>query len=138
MFVLDCSVTMSWCFEDENSQYAAKVLEKLKTDSVLVPRLWHLEVLNVLLIAERQRRITTDKSDVFLNYLTNLPIETDVMPVTIQDKEIIALARKYQLSAYDTAYLSLAVGENIMIATQDRGLKAAAKALELWLPDDAH
>lgn len=133
MFVLDCSVTMAWCFDDENSEYAAQVLEHLKTDSALVPRLWHLEVLNVLLVAERKRRITVAESDSFLQSLSILPIETDSMPVTVQDREIIALARKYQLSAYDTAYLALAVGEDIVIATQDRGLQAAAKALGLWM-----
>jgi len=62
-----------------------------------------------------------------------LPISTDPMPVTIQDKEVLALARKYQLSSCDTAYLTLAVGEELQIATQDRGLTAAAKALNVWL-----
>ncbi|MEZ5478319.1 MAG: type II toxin-antitoxin system VapC family toxin [Thiolinea sp.] len=59
MFVLDYSVTMTWCFADEQAgnHYAAQVLERMKTDAALVPRLWHLEVLNVLLVAERSRRI---------------------------------------------------------------------------------
>jgi predicted nucleic acid-binding protein len=135
MFVLDCSVTMSWFFEEEseNSAYADKVLERLKVEDALVPRLWHLEVLNVLLASERRRRVTPTDSDRFLEYLSLLPITTDPMPVTIQDREVLGLARKYQLSSYDTAYLALAVGEELKIATQDRGLAAAAKALGVWL-----
>lgn len=135
MFVLDCSVTMSWFFEgeSENSAYADKVLERLKVEDALVPRLWHLEVLNVLLASERRRRVTPTDSDRFLEYLSLLPITTDPMPVTIQDREVLGLARKYQLSSYDTAYLALAVGEELKIATQDRGLAAAAKALGVWL-----
>ena len=135
MFVLDCSVTMSWCFQDEqtDNNYAAKILSSMESDSALVPRLWHLEVLNVLLVAERQRRITAEQSDKFLQSLSTLPIETDPMPVTIQEKEMLMLARKYQLSAYDTAYLALAIGEDLKIATQDRGLSAAARALKILL-----
>lgn len=135
MFVLDCSVTMSWFFEEEseNSAYADKVLERLKVEDALVPRLWHLEVLTVLLVSERRCRVTPTDSDRFLEYLSLLPITTDPMPVTIQDREVLGLARKYQLSSYDTAYLALAVGEALKIATQDRGLAAAAKALGVWL-----
>lgn len=137
MFVLDCSVTMSWCFEEEseNGIYAEQVLKRLETEDAVVPRLWHLEVLNVLLASERRRRIAAQQSDSFLEYLSLLPIRTDSMPVTIQDHEVLALARKYQLSSYDTAYLALAVGEGLKIATQDRGLIAAAKALDVWLSD---
>jgi predicted nucleic acid-binding protein len=135
MFVLDCSVTMSWCFEEEseNDIYAEHILKRLEREDAVVPRLWHLEVLNVLLASERRRRITSQQSDSFLEYLSLLPIRTDSMPVTIQDHEVLALARKYQLSSYDTAYLALAVGEGLQIATKDRGLIAAAKALDAWL-----
>lgn len=135
MFVLDCSVTMSWCFdeESENGAYAEYVLKLLKTEDALVPRLWHLEVLNVLLVSERRQRITSQESDGFLEYLSLLPIKTDPMPITIQDREVLALARKYQLSSYDTAYLMLAVGESLLLATQDRGLRSAAKALGVWM-----
>ena len=137
MFVLDCSVTMSWCFEEEseNGQYSEQILKRLETEDAVVPRLWHLEVLNVLLASERHRRIAAQQSDSFLEYLSLLPIRTDSMPVTIQDHEVLALARKYQLSSYDTAYQALAVGEGLKIATQDRGLIAAAKALDVWLSD---
>ena len=135
MFVLDCSVTMSWCFQDEQTvnNYAAQILSRMESESALVPRLWHLEVLNVLMVAERQRRITAEQSDNFLQSLSVLPIETDPMPITIQDKEVIALARKYQLSAYDTAYLALAIGEELQIATRDKGLSAAARALKVLI-----
>lgn len=135
MFVLDCSVTMSWCFQDEQTEnnYASKILSMMESESALVPRLWHLEVLNVLMVAERQRRITAEQSDNFLQSLSVLPIETDPMPVTIQDKDVIALARKYQLSAYDTAYLALAIGEDLQIATRDKGLSAAARALNVLI-----
>lgn len=43
MFVLDCSVALAWCFEDEGSDYAHKVLDCLEEQTAIVPRLWYLE-----------------------------------------------------------------------------------------------
>ena len=42
MFVLDCSVTLAWCFQDETNPYADDVLERLNLESAVVPSLWPL------------------------------------------------------------------------------------------------
>jgi rRNA-processing protein FCF1 len=47
-FVLDCSVAMGWCFEDEADTYARNVLESLAYSAAIVPALWPLEVATVL------------------------------------------------------------------------------------------
>ena len=39
---------------------------------------------------------------------------------------ILALGRAHGLSAYESAYLDLAMREDVALATRDRGLKAAA------------
>ncbi len=56
-FVMDNSVVMSWCFKDEISQYADAVLDRLQDSTALVPSIWPLEVVNVLLVAERKKRL---------------------------------------------------------------------------------
>jgi len=48
-FVLDCSLTISWCFEDEMSEFTDAILDKLKNSRATVPSLWSLEIANVLL-----------------------------------------------------------------------------------------
>lgn len=48
-FVVDNSVVMSWCFENEGNSYAEAVLEGLESAEVIVPAIWPLEVGNVLL-----------------------------------------------------------------------------------------
>ena len=53
-FVLDCSVTMAWCFDDEANEYADDCLKRLKKESAIVPAIWSLEVINVLHVAERK------------------------------------------------------------------------------------
>ena len=127
LFVVDCSVAMSWCFEDEKTPEGDAILDSLLQDErkALVPSLWHLEVVNVLSIAERHKRISTAKVILFLNLLSELPIRVDE---NLQDPQtLFFLSRTYGLSSYDTAYLSLALKEQIPLATLDKKLKAAAK-----------
>ena len=61
-FALDCSVTMGWCFESEADSYTRAVLSALPRGPAVVPPLWLTEVANVLLVAERRRRITSGDS----------------------------------------------------------------------------
>ena len=126
-FVLDCSLAMGWCFEDEKSPQGDQILGKLIVEGqeALVPSLWRLEVVNVLNVAERQERISTARSLVFLDFLLELPIIVDETP---QDfKDIHLLSKAYGLSAYDAAYLDLATREQVPLATFDKKLIKAAK-----------
>lgn len=125
-FVLDCSVTMAWCFEDETDRYSETVLAALDGASAIVPSLWPLEVANVLLVAERRGRLRPEDGRQFLGLLAGLPITVDTMaPDT---REILSLARTHRLSAYDAAYLDLAARHRLPLATRDRTLRAAARA----------
>src|SRR5207302_9028297 len=42
-FVLDASVAIAWCFDDESTPAACAVLDRLHTTSGHVPALWELE-----------------------------------------------------------------------------------------------
>ena len=57
-FVLDTSVALAWCFEDEASAAADKVLDLLHTAEAVAPAIWPIEVGNALLAGERRKRIT--------------------------------------------------------------------------------
>ncbi|MBP9682622.1 MAG: type II toxin-antitoxin system VapC family toxin [Bacteriovorax sp.] len=132
-FVLDCSVAMSWCFEDEKSPEGDSVLDHLMKEESqgVVPSLWRLEVVNVLNVAERRGRLPTAKSLLFLDFLLELPIVIDENPQDLKD--ILLLSRTYGLSAYDAAYLDLASREQIPLATLDNKLKSAANAASIPL-----
>ena len=133
MFVLDCSVTMAWCFEDEDTNYARNILKRILKETVIVPALWHLEIGNVLLAAERRKRITIDHSNEFLDLLYKLDIQTDHTFPHINEPEFIHLARTECLSAYDATYLLLALREKLPIATLDKQLKSAAMKSGLYI-----
>lgn len=126
-FVLDCSVTMAWCFEDEAEAYADAVLDRLGTDTALVPAIWPLEVANVLLVAERKRRVTEARSAQFLELLASLPIAVAEAPGLAWPPVVMPIGRTHGLSAYDAAYLDLAMREAVPLATLDEPLRKAAQ-----------
>ncbi len=124
-FVVDNSVVMSWCFKDETNSYADSVLDKLAEAAAVVPSIWPLEVVNVLLAAERQRRLSESDSIRFLTLLSQLPIGVEhERPETM--KELLALGRANNLSSYDASYLNLAMNKGFPLATLDNKLIQAA------------
>lgn len=90
--------------------------------------IWPLEVTNVLVHAERQGRITAERVEQFLEQLLQLRIHVE--PCTTQQavQEVRRLAQTYGLTAYDAAYLALAIRLNLPLATLDTDLQKAARA----------
>jgi predicted nucleic acid-binding protein len=127
IFVLDNSVVMSWCFEDEANSYADSVLEKLTTSQAIVPAIWVLEVVNVLLVAERRGRIKQSDSTSFLTLLMQLPLEIKQEMHCAAMSELLLLGRTHNLSSYDLAYLNLALHSGCPLATLDQKLVEAAE-----------
>jgi predicted nucleic acid-binding protein len=126
-FVVDNSVVMSWCFEDESNLYADGVLNLLQSKQAWVPSLWPLEVSNVLLVAERKKRIDSLISLQFLGLLSQLPIEQEQESTSLTFSEVLPIARQFQLSSYDASYLALALRKRIPLATLDKNLIRAAE-----------
>jgi len=124
--VADNSVVMAWCFSDETCHYADAVLEKLTEAGAVVPSIWPLEVINVLLVAERKNRLRHAESVQFIHLLSQLPIVVEREPAKPMMKAILTLARTTQLSSYDAAYLDLAMRKGLPLATSDQKLAAAA------------
>lgn len=127
VFILDCSVTMAWCFENEATPYADLVLASLKQNKALVPPLWKLEVSNVLLIAERRKRIQEADILHFIRLLNQLPIKIEADTTSTSMSDLVLLGRIHQLTSYDTCYLHLALSLGLPIATLDKKLQEAAQ-----------
>lgn len=125
-FVVDASVTMSWCFADEATPYTEAVLTRLDGESAIVPTIWPLEVANVLLVAERRGRLTKAQTARLTAILRAMPISIDHTDVLVVLGPVLALGREHHLSAYDASYLELAMREGLPLATQDERLRTAA------------
>ena len=126
-FVLDCSVTVAWLFEDEATPAIDALQDQLKDGRALVPGLWRLEVGNVLAQAERRGRLTSAQTSAHLELLDRLPVSTDTETEARAFREILALARSESLTTYDAAYLELAARRGLPLATLDRALARAAR-----------
>jgi predicted nucleic acid-binding protein len=125
--VIDTSAALSWCFEDEASPESDALFEQVRDEGAVVPGLWHLEVANVLLQAEKRGRIASSDVTMRLNLIAELPITTDNEMSARAWREILTLARVEGLTTYDAAYLELAIRRSLSLQTKDAALLDAAK-----------
>ncbi|MDD5250758.1 MAG: type II toxin-antitoxin system VapC family toxin [Rhodocyclaceae bacterium] len=129
-FVLDHSVAMCWLLGDGRPagvSYALKVLEALRKTAAVVPGLWALEAANVVAKAEAKGLVAEARTQAFVATLVRLNIVTDKATASQALSETLNLARRYKLSAYDAAYLELALREGMPLATLDVALEKAAR-----------
>ena len=128
-FVLDGSVTLVWGFDDEADAYAEAILDKMPDLQAHVPSLCPLEVANVLIVGERRKRIASADAARFLAILSACPIAVDDQTVAHAWSDTMHLARAHNLSAYDAAYLELAIRLGLPMAALDGKLKTAAQVM---------
>jgi predicted nucleic acid-binding protein len=105
------------------------LLDRLATTSAVVPALWPLEVANALLMGERRKRSTEAETINWTGILASLPIVIDGETNAHARSGTLSLARGHNLTAYDAAYLELAIRRSLPTATIDRKLKTAAEAV---------
>lgn len=129
-FVLDNSVAMLWLLPQSNPagiELADRVLQLLQNDEASVPSLWTLEAANVIAKSQRLGKITQAQAFAFVMLLDGLRICVDGSTAQRALSATLDLARQFRLSAYDAAYLELALRENLPIATLDQDLQRAAR-----------
>lgn len=127
-FVIDASVVLSWAFDDEGGGYSEAVLRRLRSEEAVAPSIWPLEVANALAVAERKGRLTPDRSARFVRLVLSLPIAIELLDRARGLEATLRLARQRMLSAYDAAYLDLAMRYGMPLATLDGPLLDAARA----------
>lgn len=126
--VLDASVALAWCFDDEDAA-ALAILDLAGAGGFHVPAIWPFEIGNGLAVAERRRRLGQADAARFLALLSALGIEVDATPWPSQLPALLALARAHRISVYDAAYLDLAQRSGLPLATLDDSLAQAARAV---------
>jgi predicted nucleic acid-binding protein len=127
--VVDASVALSWCFDDEASSKTDELLERVQNAGAIVPSLWHLELGNILLLAERHGRVILGGISARLELLAQLPVTVDTETTGRAWRETLILARSERLTTYDAAYLELAARRGVPLATRDRQLLDAARRI---------
>jgi predicted nucleic acid-binding protein len=106
--VLDVSVAAKWFLRDEKDDAAGTLLARVASEGAYVPALFRWEIQSVL---------------------RDLPILVESTGERIFSGSELHLARHYDLTPYDAAYLALAAGRRLPLATFDAALGYAASDL---------
>ena len=125
-FVIDASVALAWCFDDEATEATRALLDRFEDGRAEVPSLWHLELANALAMGERKGRITPARASEFIALIDALPIVIDERTPSVALNSVLELSWRELLSAYDASYLELAMRRGVPLATKDNDLARAA------------
>ncbi len=138
--VVDASVVLKWQLDDEECIPQATALRDdyyaRGAVRVIAPQLLIYEVINGIATATRHRRIAPDRAIEAMSNLIALGIEVrEVKPL-----RVLEVALRYNLAAYDAAYLALAEDEKCDLWTGDGAFYRAMKGESLpvkWIGDYA-
>lgn len=128
-FVLDSSVSLAWCFDDERADATDALLERVVESGSVAPALWPLEVLNALATAERRGRLDEERGRRLAGFLQDLPVRLDAETCDQAWQVTSQLASRFGLTIYDATYLELAQRTALPLATLNQELRAAATTL---------
>jgi len=131
--VIDASITMAWCFEDEATPATEDVLDQVVETTAAVPTIWRFEVGNALQMAIRRKRITKIFRDDALAKLLAMPITIDTETDAHAWTTALRLSERFRLTLYDAAYVELAQRRSLPLASLDQEMRAAALALNIQL-----
>lgn len=127
--VLDSSIALSWCFEDERTPATTALLDQVTEHGAVAPLSWPLEVLNGLIMAERCGRLDAENCQHLSGFLHQLPVVIDHETGSQAWTETAALAVRFRLTIYNAVYLELAQRLRLPLASLDPELRIAGSAL---------
>jgi predicted nucleic acid-binding protein len=122
-FVPDASLVAAWLLPEAFSDAAEAVIATIRAPCP-VPSLFFFEIRNILALSERRGRVASGGAIVNMERVRRLPLEDAGVG---GDSHVILLSAHHGLSAYDAAYLALAINRGIPLATLDRKLATAAR-----------
>jgi len=124
--VLDASLTLSWFFADEATEATENLQDQMAEGAyAFCPAHWPVEIANALVFSERRKNIPVGKSAHFLGMLNHFLITVEPSHQS-NIANWLPLAREHELTAYDAAYLELAMRSGLALGSLDMALRRAA------------
>jgi predicted nucleic acid-binding protein len=124
-FVVDASVAVCWFMPEERHPIADAGFQRIRLDPAVTSVVWWYELRNMLMVNERRGHLDNEKTARVLRLLRGLPV---AMETDVEEEALMQLARRHRLTAYDAAYLELALRKRYPLATLDAALSIAARA----------
>lgn len=117
--VVDASVCLKWVFEEQNSQLARDILIKKEQNQILLfsPSLWEFEITNALATAVLRKKVSVKKSQEFLQLL--LEAKPEIISLSDILLKCLLNCKKYGISGYDSAYVTLAEENKLVLVSSD-------------------
>jgi predicted nucleic acid-binding protein len=136
--IVDASVLLCAFFPDEAQPKAQKLVREHVAGRVPLkaPALLVYELSNAVWQAERRKRISATQADEVLQAFAGLEIEIIPAAFPLREAsmgELLALARRFDCSAYDAAYLALAETNKEPFITADERLYHAVRGQLDWV-----
>lgn len=133
-FVLDASIALGWMLDRPVPPRAAQARSLILNGATpVLPPLWHQEISNGVVMAERRGRLTADQVATLAADLESFLQVVEVDAIPVRPATLIETARRAQLTACDATYLELATRRRLALATLDDKLREAARRAGLTL-----
>jgi predicted nucleic acid-binding protein len=123
-FVLDASVTASWFLPEPRHPHVDIAGRRIRSETAVSPTLWWYEVRNIVVVAERRKRLSPAEADTAWRRLLLLSVQLETPDAQIS----LVIARRHGLSFYDATYVELALRLGLELATRDTAMAAAAQS----------
>jgi len=129
--VIDSSLTLAWIYLDELTPTTPQLSQSINDTGAWVPSTWRLEIANSLYFSVRRSSIDRAFRDRAIQDLSRLAISVDAATGEFAWSTTVALSDRFGLTMYDACYLELAQRRELPLATLDKDLRNAAKALDI-------
>lgn len=126
--VIDASATAPIVLDDEANDIIAEVAEAIALGSCIAPGNWPWEMSNIIWKTLRAKRIKKFEVDLIRKSLETFGVEIDHESMTAALDSTLDVAIAHNLTAYDAAYLELAIRRKASLASLDAALRRAAVA----------
>lgn len=118
-YVVDSSVSLKWLFDEEDSSVARLILQLFVKDQIalFVPTLWEYEIVNALSSAVLRKKIDDKRASRYLKRILSVKLSRvsmlDLLPKVLENSQ------KFQISGYDSAYVTLASENDMVLISAD-------------------
>lgn len=130
-FVVDNSVAVAWVYPRQATEYTERLLELSAGGTLHTAFIWPAEFTNAASVMVNRGLLSDELGKEMMSMVEKFGFVVDRAPV--DSSKLYQICRQYRLSAYDAAYLELAMRMDIPLATRDAELRKAAETLNLYL-----
>jgi predicted nucleic acid-binding protein len=128
LLVVDASSMAPFVLADEEQHRSSAIFYALKEGNCVAPALWTWEIANLLWKSLRSGRITQAELTSILREIEEFGVTMDHGSIGAALGRTLELANRHGLTAYDAAYLELALRTGADLASHDAELREAALA----------